>query len=84
MTAGFFIGQQDLDKIISDLSKALREELSKTRSEVENGPMTKEKTAEYLHCSESTVNRKWRHLRHMVNGTPYWLRSEIDDYIKKQ
>lgn len=84
MTAGFFIGQQDLDKIISSLTETLRTELSKVKEEVHEGPMTKQKTAEYLHCSESTVDRKWCHLRHMVNGTPYWLRSEIDDYIKKQ
>jgi hypothetical protein len=84
MTSGFFIGQQDLDKIITSLTDTLRAELNKTRSEVENGPMTAKETAKYLKCGVSHVYKKWVHLRHMVDGTPYWFKNEIDEFIKKQ
>jgi DNA-binding CsgD family transcriptional regulator len=84
MTSGFFIGQQDLDKIISDLSKTLREELTKVRSEVVEAPMTAKETAKFLKCHVNTVYSNWTHLRHVVNGTPYWLASELLQHIKSK
>jgi hypothetical protein len=47
-------------------------------------PMTTKETARYLRCHENTVRKNWSHLRHMAGGTPYWLASEILEYIKEQ
>jgi hypothetical protein len=84
MTSGFFIGQQDLDKIISSLTETLRTELTKVRTEIVEAPMTRKEVAKFLKCDVQTVSKNWSHLRHVVNGTPYWFKDELTEFIKKQ
>jgi hypothetical protein len=72
-----------LDKIISEMKKSFHDEVQKLKVETREEPMTKSKTAKYLSCSPSNVDKKWKHLGHKVNGTWFWLESELKDYIKK-
>lgn len=83
MSTAVILKPDEWQQFKADVTQTLREELVKVRSEVKDGPMTKEETCKYLHCSISTLQRKWIHLRHVVNGTAYWYKNEIDNYIKK-
>jgi hypothetical protein len=85
MTAGFFIGQADLDKIISEMKKSFHDEVQKLKVETREQPMTRKETAKYLKCGQTTLTKHWQHLKHVTEGgTPYWWASEIEKYIKEQ
>ena len=84
MTRAIILEPDEWEDFKRDTLKTFREELSKVRAEVMESPMNAKETAKYLKCSPTTVYTKWTHLRHMVDGTPYWFRSEIEAYIKEQ
>lgn len=84
MTSGFFIGQSDLDKIISSMEKKFEESVLKLEEKMRQTPMTRTETAKYLKCSTDNVDKNWRHLSHLIGGTRYWYADEIENYIKKR
>jgi DNA invertase Pin-like site-specific DNA recombinase len=67
-----------------EIREDLRAELTKVRSEVVEAPMTRKEVAKFLKCDVQTVSKNWSHLRHVVNGTPYWFKDELTEFIKKQ
>jgi hypothetical protein len=47
-------------------------------------PMNRKAVSKFLNCHINTVDKNWKHLRHMTKGgTPYWYASEIDAAIRK-
>ncbi|HYF69115.1 MAG TPA: hypothetical protein VD884_13320 [Ohtaekwangia sp.] len=46
-------------------------------------PLTRKEAAKYLRCHVSTLDRKWKKLRHNVDGQFFWLESELAAHIKK-
>ena len=84
MTKAIILEPDEWKEFKADTLKTFREELSKVRAEVIESPMNRKETAKYLKCSVKTVDENWRHLRHMVNGTPYYFKSEIEAYIKEK
>jgi DNA invertase Pin-like site-specific DNA recombinase len=84
LTTGVFLEPQDLDKIIESLEKRLDASVERIAAKKIEGPMTAKETAKFLKCHVNTVYSNWTHLRHIVNDRPYWLASEINEYIKNQ
>ena len=74
---------QKLQKTTEELL-VIAKELREYRQPPTESPMNAKETSKYLKCSLTTVYTKWTHLRHMVDGTPYWFKSEIEAYIKEK
>jgi len=47
-------------------------------------PLTRKEVAKFLNCHINSVDKNWRHLRHMTHNTPYWFASEIENFIKSK
>jgi hypothetical protein len=55
-----------------------------SKKKVVEQPMNRKAVSKFLNCHINTVDKNWKHLRHMTKGgTPYWYASEIDAAIRK-
>jgi hypothetical protein len=82
--------QQDFDRFVSEIKSHLTKEVESIKSTVIERPMCVKEAAEYLRINEATLHR-WRKdgylpetLVHRINGSVYFLPSELHAFIKRK
>ena len=82
MSTAVVLQPGEIEKYFEHLERRLIEHISQVK--VIDQPMSKAKTAKYLGCSPATVDKHYRHLRHLTpGGQPIWFQSELEKYLKQ-
>jgi excisionase family DNA binding protein len=90
MNQAYIITPTEFERFIAEVNKTLTREVEKIKGSVIEKPMTIKEAADYLRIHENTLFKRIRdgvippELVHRVDGTAYFLPSELHRFIKQK